>query len=163
MRQPYRIAPALAALCVAAGLFTTPARAAGDDTADPRACVEAQIAAGAPVAECVNRTHAECLQFAEGSEAGIACFLEAKEAWGQRIKARMDEIRASAPEEIAMIAGIEVKYDLQGNLLQCDRMEELRLVRQDPDAATAHADARCEATAVGLAYVKLLLQSDGID
>jgi len=159
MRQSSRIAPALAALCA----FAAPAWAAGEDSADPRACVEAQVAAGAPAAECVNRAHAECLQYAEGSEAGIACFLEAKEAWGTRIKARMDEIRAAAPEEIAMIAGIEVKYDLQGNLLQCDRMEELRLVRQDPDAASAHADARCEATAVGLAYVKLMLQSDGID
>ncbi|WP_212523345.1 hypothetical protein [Actibacterium sp. MT2.3-13A] len=152
----------LAALCSLAMLGAAPGQAAETDES-PRACVEAQAAAGAPAADCVNRAHAACLQFEQGSAAGIACFLEAKDAWGERIRTRMEEIGAAASEEIAMIAGIEVKYDLQANLLQCDRMRELTLVRQDPDAATTHANARCEATAVGLAYVKLLLQSEKID
>lgn len=149
---------ALVTIVAAAGSFALTAQAEEPQTA--RACVAIQSEAGASAAECVNRFQADCLQYEEGSHAGLACFLEAKENWGGLIKERMEEIRASAPDEISQIAGIEVKYDLRQNLLQCDRIGELTLVRQDPDEKTRHAQARCEATAVGLAYVKLLIQSN---
>ena len=148
-----------AVFAVAGGLAST---ASAEEPKTPRDCVRTQTEAKAPPAECVNQFQADCLQYPQGSEAGLACFLGAKEKWGELIKKRMAEIQASAPEEISQIAGIEVKYDLQINLLQCDRVQELTLLRRDPDTATAQARARCEATAVGLAYVKLLLQSNSI-
>lgn len=150
----------LAAILAVASSLSFPASALQLEGA--RDCVRAQTEAKAPPSECVNRLHADCLQYPQGSEAGLACFIEAKEKWGALIKERMGEIQSAAPEEIGMIAGIEVKYDLQINLLQCDRIQELTLVHRDPDATTAHARARCEATAIGLAYVKLLLQSNSI-
>ena len=152
---------ATAAFIAAASYSALPAEAAEFDT--PRACVVAQSKAGAPAAECVGRFQADCLQYEAGSSAGTSCFLDAKENWGKLIKERMDEIKATAPDEISQIAGIEVKYDLRQNLLQCDRIRELTLVRQDPDEKTQHSNARCEATAVGLAYVKLLLQSNATE
>jgi hypothetical protein len=148
----------LAVSMVLAGLHAAPVQAF-EEAINPRECVEAQAKAEEPAANCVNRAQAECLQYEVGSDAGLACFLEAKETWGKQIATRMEEIRAKSPEEIAVIAGIEVKYDLQINLLQCDRMNDLTLVRKDPDKETAYSRARCEATAVGLSYVKLLLQS----
>ncbi|MXN64240.1 hypothetical protein GR183_04940 [Stappia sp. GBMRC 2046] len=156
--MPFAARLATVALISAASSFMLPAQAAEPES--PRACVITQSKAGAPAAECVSRFQANCLQYEEGSSAGIACFIDAKAKWGEMIKERMDEIKASAPDEIGQIAGIEVKYDLQQNLLQCDRLRELTLVRHDPDKKTRHSNARCEATAVGLAYVKLLLQSN---
>jgi hypothetical protein len=149
-------------IMIVAALCSSPAPALAKDPQTPQACIDAQLQAGAPPAECVNRHQAECFQYEEGSAASLSCFLKAKDDWGDLIKERMDQIAAAAPEEIRAIAGIEVKYDLQANLLQCDRMRELTLVRKDPDDATAVANARCEATAVGLAYVKLYLQSNDI-
>lgn len=147
---------------LAAALCSPSAPALAADPETPQACIEAQLKAGAPPADCVNRHHAECFQYEDGSPASLSCFLKAKDYWGELIKERMEQISADAPEEIRAIAGIEVKYDLKANLLQCDRMRELTLLRKDPSDATAVANARCEATAVGLAYVKLYLQSKDI-
>ncbi|SEF76314.1 hypothetical protein [Jhaorihella thermophila] len=135
------------------------AQPAGDRLADPEGCLSRQAEANRPVADCVNEAQVACFQYEEASPAANACFLAAKEEWGELIAARMDRIRATAPPEIAAIAGIEVKYDLRGNLMQCDRMEELALVREDPGPAVLARRVRCEATAVGLAYAKLWLQS----
>lgn len=146
-----------------AGLFpAAPAALAGDfDSA--RACLDARIAANEPVADCVQETQTACLSFEAPSLAGADCFRRAKDRWGGLIAQRMDQIRDGAREEVAAIAAIEVKYDLKGNLMQCDRMEELSLVQQDPGEATVYARLRCEATAVGLAYAKLYYQSSRID
>lgn len=126
-----------------------------------QACIDAQIAADAPVAECVNEAQADCLQYPldAAPDAATKCFLDQKETWGAAIAARMGEIKATADEGVVAVAGIEVKYDLMSNLLQCDRIEELTLLRRDPDAQTRAQDARCESTATGLAFIKLLLQS----
>jgi hypothetical protein len=71
----------------------------------------------------------------------------------------MDELRAAAPERIAAIAAIEVKYDLIASLTQCDRMEELALLGDRAlDQVQREADG-CAATAAGIAYVRLLWRS----
>ena len=131
--------------------------------ADPAACVAGQISANAPVADCVNAAHVLCLGYAPGSPAGTACFIEARGEWSAMLRARMDEIRAIARDEIAAIAAIEAKYDVLQNLTQCDRMSELARVRDDAPADRIQwLDARCEATAIGLAFVKLMLQSQNL-
>ncbi len=129
---------------------------------ETRDCVEAQVAAGAPAADCVTRAHAACLDLGDAPAAATLCLLEAKEAWGERIAARMDEIEAAAPAEIGEVAVIEVRFDLLQNLLQCDRLEALARLRDPGGEALRLQRARCEATATGLAYVKLLLQSRDI-
>lgn len=141
--------------------LVTPA-AAQDEFGDPTDCLTRQGAANRPAADCVNEAMSACFQYEAASPAATACFRRGKEAWGTLIAARMQVIADRAPAEIAAIAGIEVKYDLRGNLMQCDRMADLALVRKDPDDTTLSARARCEATAVGLAYVKLWLQSESL-
>ncbi|KKK57647.1 hypothetical protein LCGC14_3052360, partial [marine sediment metagenome] len=74
-----------------------------------------------------------------------------------------EEVMAEVPPEIAAIAGIEIKFDLRRNLLECERLTELKLVREEKSDALVHAAARCEATAVGLAYAKLVVQSRALD
>lgn len=153
--------PAIAAGLASSVLMAPPAVAQEFDTAG--ACLEERAAAAAPLADCIVEAQAVCLSFPEPSLAGAECYRNAKEHWGGLIAARMEEIRAVASNELAAVAGIEVKYDLQGNLMQCDRMEELALVRKDPDEETVYARMRCEATAVGLAYAKLSYQSRQIN
>lgn len=147
----------------AALLGALPSLATADGMASSEtveACVTAQVEAGAPVADCVNEVQAACLEYpADAALAATACFLDAKEAWGSYIAARMETVRQSAPAEISAVAEIEVRYDLLQNLMQCDRMQELVLLRQEPSDATQLQKARCEATATGLAFVKMLLQS----
>ena len=148
---------------IAATTLPVAARATIADNAAVRACVAAQAEAGAPAAECVNRAHAACLELGDAPAAATLCLRDAKEAWGRRIAARLDEVAAGAPGEIAQVARIEVRFDLLQNLLQCDRLEALALLRPPDEAALALQRARCEATATGLAYVKLLLQSRALD
>lgn len=128
------------------------------------ACVTAQIAANRAVADCVNQAQVACLGLAEGAPvAGLACYLEAEAAWRGYATLRLREIAEAAPEEIASIAAIELRYDVLQNLLQCDKMLELMHLREEPSAATRLQKARCDATALGLAYVKLRLQSRDIE
>lgn len=153
--------PAIATCLAFWALTAPPAVAQEFDTAG--ACLEERAAADAPLADCIVAAQAVCLSFPAPSLAGAECYRNAKDHWGGLIAARMEEIRAVASEELAAIAGIEVKYDLRGNLLQCDRMEELSLVQKDPDEETVYARMRCEATAVGLAYAKFHYQSREIE
>lgn len=150
-------------LTLAALMFGAPAYAQLASDANPLACAEQAINENRRVPECVQEAQLPCLEFEGGSEAGIACYLAAKDDWGALIATRMDEIRAEAPEEIAAIAGIEVKYDLQFGLLQCARAEELTLVRDEKTPLVQHQTARCEATAFGMLYLKLLMQSGALN
>lgn len=134
-----------------------------DSRTDPRACVEAQAEKGAPVAECVNAAQVQCLEFQDASPAATECFIAFKESWGEMISARMQEIEAAAPAQITALAKIELKYDMMQNLLQCDRIEELAMLTRPDEAALVWQRARCEATATGLAFIKLVLQSRGIE
>lgn len=145
------------------GLFLAAQAAVAQEFDTAQACLDARIAANEPVAECVTEAQALCLSFEAPSMAGADCYRRAKDHWGDLISQRMERIRAAASEELSAIAAIEVKYDLKGNLMQCDRMEELSLVQKDPDEETVYTRLRCEATAVGLAYAKLYYQSQRID
>lgn len=136
--------------------------ASAEEFGDAQSCLDTRIEANEPVAECVNEVQATCMSFDAPSFAGADCYRRAKDHWGGLISARMERIEGMASEELAAIAGIEVKYDLKLNLMQCDRMEELSLVRKDPDDETVYTRMRCEATAVGLAYAKLYYQSGGM-
>ncbi len=127
-----------------------------------RECIINYVAADSPYRACVQRAHSNCLAWPIGSTAGTACFVSAKAEWGARISERMAEIAETEPEEIRMIAGIEVKYDLQEGLLSCDRQYELSLVTRDPDDEIAYARARCEAEAVAFGYVALLGKSNAL-
>jgi hypothetical protein len=158
----YTRALVLATVCAAAG-FATPLPAAADSMDGALACLQDAAQTGAPLGACVNDAQADCLGLDPGSSEGILCFQTTKARWGALITERMAEIEATAPDEIRQIAGIEVKYDLQINLLQCDRMEELSLVSRNPDTTTLHARAACESSAVGLSWVRLMARSGGVE
>ena len=129
-----------------------------------QACFAAKNSANEPAGDCVNEAQAVCLSFDPGSQAaaGTLCFVKAKEDWAAGITAQMDQITAMADPQIAAVAGIEVKYDLLSNLLQCERMRDLALLTDRPSDAIVLQFARCEATATGLVLTKLMLQSRGL-
>ncbi|MDU8927057.1 hypothetical protein RXV86_06650 [Alisedimentitalea sp. MJ-SS2] len=145
-----------------AGLHAMQSSAQAAEFGDMTACLKAQIEAGQPIVQCVTELQSICLSYDAPSMAGADCYRRAKDHWGGLIAAKMDQITTSASEEVAAIAGIEVKYDLKGNLMQCDRMEELALVQKTPGEETVYTRLRCEATAVGMAYAKLFFQSSGL-
>lgn len=149
-----------AVFCAAIALSGTAALA--DEFGDAQSCLDTRIAANEPVADCVNEVQTVCMSFDAPSLAGADCYRRAKDHWGGLISARMEKIQELANENLTAIAGIEVKYDLKLNLMQCDRMEELSLVRKDPNDETVYTRMRCEATAVGLAYAKLYYQSGAL-
>lgn len=155
----------IAAAVVALGMAfaANPAAAEEQEFTGAQACLDARIAANEPLADCVKEVQARCLSYDAPSMTGADCYRQAKDHWGGLIADRMEKIRNVASEELSAIAAIEVKYDLQGNLMQCDRMEELSLVQKDPDEETVYTRMRCEATAVGLAFAKLYFQSQRIE
>lgn len=150
-------ARAAIALCLGSlALAAAPVRA-GVDLAEIDACVTAAMAAGEPPNACIDAAHAPCMETPEDapSVAGL-CFLEAKDTWSAGIAALMAETSAKAPEELAAVIAIEVKYDLLGGLLQCDRLEELARAVGPQDAEQVRMQkTRCEAVASGLAYTRL--------
>ncbi|MBV7393959.1 hypothetical protein [Mameliella sediminis] len=151
-----RLAACLAALCLLAPAL--PAQA------DPRldldsvqTCLDTALELGKKPTGCVDAAHAPCLQISPETPAVAGlCFSDARQEWSDAIGTRMSELSANAPERIAALAGIEVKYDLLSSLVQCDRMEELALLRELPAAEIQLQKARCTATASGLAYIRLL-------
>lgn len=151
--------------CLAAALLTLPlaaaaqdeGKAAPDPVAQLKGCIADKVEAGDEPRPCVNEVQAECLDLpAEAPSVAAKCFLERKETWGAALSETMKGLQKGLSEDAAAMAGIEMKYALMGNLMQCDRLEELRLVREDPSEATRAVDARCEATATGMALADLL-------
>lgn len=124
-------------------------------------CIEAQIDGNRPAADCVQQEHLACGDFPleTAPQAAILCYVEAQDSWTSAIKTKLDWLKDRPEPKIADVAGIEVKYDVLRNLLQCDRMEELAgLTEQDATAAGVQK-ARCTATAFGLAYARLVLHA----
>ncbi|MCR9151778.1 MAG: hypothetical protein NXH83_16540 [Rhodobacteraceae bacterium] len=123
-------------------------------------CVARQAAAQTSPTSCVDEAMADCVNIpADAAALASQCFRAARAGWSAGITARMDALRADAPERIAAIAGVEVKYDLIAGLTQCDRMEELALLGDRPlDQVQREADG-CAAAAAGIAYVRLLWRS----
>jgi hypothetical protein len=131
--------------------------AAAVDLSSVEACVEAHAASDTLPAPCVAQAMTECLGTPSDAPAlASLCFREARDTWSEGIAARMARLKAAAPEEIAAIAGIEVKYDLLGGLLQCDRGEELALVGSGALEEIQRQKDQCTATAAGMAYIRLL-------
>ncbi|WP_167647537.1 hypothetical protein [Mameliella alba] len=149
-----RMAPlTLAALLLAAPLQAEPRL----DLDNLRSCVETAVDLGKAPTACVDTAHAPCLEISTETPAVAGlCFTETRQEWSEAIAARMADLGEKAPERIAALAGIEVKYDLLSSLVQCDRMEELALLRELPAEEIQLQKARCTATASGLAYIRLL-------
>ena len=65
-------------------------------------------------------------------------------------------VQSTGPEDLAVVAGIETKYDILSGLMQCDRMKELaQAMSEDTPEAVQRQYAQCSATAAGLAYARL--------
>lgn len=130
---------------------------AGATLAEIDTCIETAATDGTVPTACVELAHSECVEFPQDMGASAAlCFTQAKEMWSEGISARMAQVNASAPPEIAAIAGIEVKYDLLSALVQCDRMEELNQLREGVTSEDVlRQKTACTSTASGLAYTKL--------
>lgn len=140
---------------------------AGEDGLVPaeqvEACVSAQAGKGQPVLACINEAQNACIAYTvDAPQAATLCFINAKETWVDYIGTRMAFVAEKGGDDIAAVAGIEVKYDLLQNQLQCQRMFELALLRVDPSEQTQMQAARCEATAGGLVYAKLVAQSQSL-
>lgn len=152
----------IAAICVAP---TAPL--AAEEMLQPQdrveTCLATQLQNGSPVIACINEALGSCIQFtADAPQAALQCFLDAQAEWTQYISARMDLVLDKGGEDIAAIAGIEVKFDLLQNKLQCQRMTELSMLRSAPNEQTQITAARCDATANGLVFAKLFAQSENL-
>lgn len=124
------------------------------------ACVAAQIAANAPVADCVTDAHATCLDYvSQAPVAAVQCFRQAKTDWAGLLADQIAGLRALMETEHWTVLEINARYDLVGNLVQCDRMIELMTLRTQDGEVIELQKARCQATASGLAYMKLALQT----
>lgn len=130
-----------------------------------QACVAGALEAGENPGLCVEEAHAQCHAAApDAPNVATLCYTNAEAVWGEGLQSVMARIEADATEQIAAIAGIELRYDLLLGRLQCDRVEELsRVVGVEPGPVVQRQKARCTATAAGLAYVRLLWRSEGAE
>ncbi|WGW05708.1 hypothetical protein [Tropicibacter oceani] len=150
---------AIAGVLLLLSTLASPASAEVDLTSVD-ACIAQARSDGQPPTACIDAAHAAC-QAEPGDSHMVAalCYAQAREIWGNGIRDRMSAITATAPEKLAAIAGIEVKYDLIANLTQCDRIEELSRLGDATGEEIQRQKARCEATASGLAYLRLVWRS----
>jgi len=133
---------------------------AGVDLPAVDACIAHSEQMKSPPTACVDAEHAECAAMPDKmNAAATVCFSDAREAWTDGISRRMEELQKTTSEDIAAIARIELKYDLLASLVQCDRMEELALLKGGPNEDLLRQKIRCAATASGLAYIRLVWRS----
>lgn len=156
----------IAAICVALAYGPTATFAAEEmlqSQDQVEACLLTQLSNGAPSIACINEALGACIQFTgDAPQAALQCFLEAQKTWTRYIGARMDFVLEKGGEDIAAVAGIEVKFDLLQNKLQCQRMSELSMLQAAPTEQTQITAARCDATANGLVFAKLVAQSENL-
>lgn len=155
----------LGALAVSLAMIATNARAQEAQQGGPLdadTCLNAAVTAQSPIADCIHQATAPCGQTDPGGESALLCYTNAQEVWGQRITARKAALDAVAPDQIKALAGVELRYDLQMNLLQCERIEALQLVTRERDLTLQNERARCDAMATGLTYAKFFAQSTGV-
>lgn len=141
---------------LATGFGAAPAFAGVDiPTAD--ACIATSFETGQSPAECIDAAQVECLAGAEETPAvATLCFVEARKIWTEALGAAIEQARDTLPADLAAISGIELKYDILGGLMQCDRMEELSLAVSDEKSELIGVQkSRCQATTSGLAYARL--------
>lgn len=127
-------------------------------------CLERQIAANAPAAICVQEAYGTCLQdAAEAPAAAVACFLQSKQDWAGLMSEQLTLLQPALGAEAYARLEIETRYDVLTQLVQCDRLHELTLLQQQDADIINVQKARCEATASGLTYMKLLWQSTQVE
>jgi hypothetical protein len=140
--------------------------AAGTALAEPEfteetveACMQTQAAAGASPAECVSTVMSECIDFGfESPASAVLCFRNAGTAWGDLLKQALSKVEMVAPAQVYTFAEINTRYDLMKSLLECDRIKEMAIASDQDGNAINVQDARCQATATGLTYLKVTLQ-----
>ena len=127
------------------------------DITATKACVDNARTLGTSPNGCLAEAHAQCHRISAETPALVTlCFTTARETWTKATAEQLATLDANAPEALAARARIEAKYDLLSGLLQCDRVEELgRLSEVDPETLLLEK-TRCEATASGLSYIRLL-------
>lgn len=122
-------------------------------------CVELQLEKSAPLGECVRGAFVNCVDWPVGEPSGTACFVTSKDEWGELLGQRMQRVRAEADERVAKIAEIEIRYELERSLRECDRQMELVLLDIPQDDRSDYMRAQCEATAVAATLVTLILRA----
>lgn len=141
-----------------AGLGFVPAPAQAQEVLDQaKSCIFERFEAQQQPTECIETAHVACLTVDEGTPlVAVVCFREQADMWNGGIRDLMVGLNASAPQDIALIAGIETKYDILSALMQCDRINELALAVSDETAEVIQRQkAQCDAMAAGLAYARL--------
>ena len=125
-----------------------------------QACLDTARGTGDAPASCIDQALSPCIDEPDDlNSVAILCFEEARKTFGDGIRARMAQIRDTARENIAAIAGIEVKYDLIASLTQCDRMEELARLGDSTAEKIQRRKSQCAAAASGLTWLRLVLRS----
>ncbi|EBA05770.1 hypothetical protein [Sagittula stellata] len=127
------------------------------DTEAVAGCVAEARARDASPDICIGPTLAGCGSLpADAPALATLCYDAARLRLSEAAAERLTRLDGTAPEPVALRARIETKYDLLSGLLQCDRLEELGRLADTPAEALALQKTRCEATASGLAYIRLL-------
>ena len=159
-KQPMRNG-ILRAACVIMAFGFGSGASADVDLITTDACLNERLAQGENPTVCVDQAHQRCLTMpGDMSASAILCFGQAREAWNIGIAAKMERIKETADERLATIAAVELKYDMLGNLMQCDRMEELAKAASEATGdQIARQRAQCEASAAGLVYLRVKLRS----
>lgn len=121
-------------------------------------CVAANGAAGAPVSACIEDAQFACTAYSVGEAAGHQCYVTAKDEWGALIRSLIDGF-GDQTAQFQAIARIEAKYAVTRNLMNCARQYELSIIGRESNANDSYDLARCEAVAMGVAYVELLYAS----
>ena len=137
-------------------LFAAPV-VAEVDLSQVQTCVAERIEAGDQPLSCIDEAQLDCTAInPETPLVAVVCFHDASDAWNAGIRDTMMRVQSTGPEDLAVVAGIETKYDILSGLMQCDRMKELaQAMSKDTPEAVQRQYAQCSATAAGLAYARL--------
>ena len=135
--------------------------AAAEIEIDPvgvRTCLRGEAAQQDP-AHCVTAAHTACLSFPtpEATAAATLCFAEARDQWNAAIGAGMAAVSETLDETQLGTLQVNLRFDLMGDMLQCDRMQALAELSETPDEQIALQSSRCGAVASGLTFVRLAL------
>jgi len=107
---------------------------------------------------CIDAAQDACMDNAQETPAvATLCFNEAQGAWSQALGARIQQLTTNADDTLAAVIRIETKYDLLGQLMQCDRVEALSVAASGLSGPMiALQKARCQSTASALTYLQLI-------
>lgn len=126
-------------------------------------CLETQITQNQPAVDCVTQALQTCFQIDDKHvSTKTECYLSAKSDFATLNAGRVDALQSVLDAQKYQIVEISTRYDILGNLLQCDRLHEMNLVMQEDADAINLQNFRCQATAMGMAYAKLYVQSQGL-